>query len=100
MVILRRSPLKLEGKSVTWKRMRSDISICSSCPRFSLNDSQDQYKERNDLHLVLDDHEWILHKAIHRVEDEIDDRANRGNHTRLNGHRDDIDVLPPMVMSS
>lgn len=77
-----------------------DINICPSCPRFSLDDSQDQYKWCNGLHLVLDGHEWILSKVIHRVEDKIDDRANRGNHTRFSGHRDNIDVLPPMVTSS
>lgn len=80
--------------------MISGINICPSYPRFSLDDSQDQYKQRNDLHLVLDDHEWILKKVIYRVEDEIDDRTNRGNHTRLGGHHDNVVVLPPMDTSS
>lgn len=80
--------------------MISDITICPSCPCFSLDDSQDHYKWRNDLHLVLDGHEWILNEVIHRMEDEIDDRANHGNNTRFGGHRDNIDVLPPMVTVS
>lgn len=50
--------------------------------------------------MVLDDHEWILNKVIHRVEDEIDDRANRRDHTRFGGHHDDIVVLLPMDTSS